>query len=541
MHALTRLIAGLSLGLALWQSATAQPQGRNMALPPAVADALARANVPPEALAAVVMPVGRTGPRWQYQADKPMQPASTMKLVTSIVALDKLGPNHRGFTELLTTAPQVGDVLQGDLVLRGGADVELSLAQLWALMAELRWAGIRELGGDIVLDRHLFRPARQDVGVPPFDEWPEFAYNSIPDALQLVDNLMGLEITSQDASQPGTVVARPVPPLPGVVIDASALRLTERACKDWDDDWISPPKVQAAEAGGLRLQLQGGFPKGCSQRAWLGLIERNALAERHLRWVWEGLGGVWRGQVREASAPLIALVRPAAPAAGVLPGANTVAPGVARAGTAGATPAGVRLLARHVARPWGELLRTMNKQSDNAFTRLLFLELGLAGMADDPAATTTELAKRAVLGWMTEHRISTQGVVLDNGSGLSRSERISPQQLALMLKAAQQGRWASELMMSLPVVGVDGTMRNRLKLSAAGGWARMKTGTLKNTTALAGYVPDAQGRLWVVASMVNHDQAAAARPALDALVDWVARGGMSSGRGQQRGEVITAP
>jgi len=527
------LLAASCLGLAPTGALAA-----DHALPPAVEQALQAAQLPPQALAAVVMPVAALGPKgarpaavWQVQADKPMQPASTMKLLTSIVALDRLGPNHRGFTELLTAAPQQGDVLAGDVVLRGAADPELGLPQLWAMLAELRWQGIRELGGDIVIDRHLFRPARPDVGLPPFDEHPELGYNAVPDALQLAGNLMGLEL----ASTSGAVQARPLPPLPGVQLDASALRLTDKACKDWSDDWLSP-RVVAAEGDTLNIALQGGFPKGCTLRLNLQLIDRDALAERHLRLAWQSLGGVWRGRLREASGPLVAPVAPTLPPAQAVlqPTLNALAPGVAWGGTPGATPAGVRVLARHLARPWGEVLRTMNKQSDNPLTRLLFLELGLADMATDANTPTAELARRAVLAWLRDQRINTDGVVLDNGSGLSRSERLSPRQLAQALQAAYAGRWQAELMMSVPVVAVDGTMRNRLKASPAASWARMKTGTLRDVTALAGWVPDAQGRLWVVVAMVNHEQAAAARPVLDALVDWVARGGLATHKASGR-------
>ncbi len=502
-------------------------------LPAALADALQQAQVPPEALAALVLPVGRSGAIWQRQPDLAMQPASTMKLVTSIVALDRLGPNHRGFTELLTQAPQQNDVLAGDLVLRGGADPELGLMQLWALLSELRWMGIREIAGDIVLDRTLFRPARADASVVtgPFDERPEFAYNATPDALQLNNNLLGLELASEGAGRQAGVVARLLPPLPGLEIDASELRLTDRACRDWGDDWQSPPLQAEPEPGRLRITLRGGFPKSCVKRTALALINRDALAERHLRWVWEGLGGQWRGQLREAAMPLIAPVPAAAVATALVPpgaakGGAWVAPGVAWGGTAGFTPPGVRVLARRLARPWGEVLRMMNKQSDNPSTRLLFLSLGLAGMADEPTAPTADLAARVVRDWLVAQRINPTGLVLDNGSGLSRSERITPRQLALMLKAAQAGRWGPELMMSLPLAGVDGTLRNRLKTGPAAGRARLKSGTLKNVVSLAGYVPDDQGRLWAVAAMINHEQAIAARPALDALIDWVAGGGM---------------
>jgi len=584
------LIAAVCSGLAAAGPAQAQPARLALPdspLPAAVAEALQRAQLPADALAAVVLPVGPSGqyslngpiarsaaeaadaanarqarnarnnPRWARQADRPMQPASTVKLVTTIVALDRLGPNMRGFTELLSAAPQQGDVLAGDLVLRGGADPELGLPQLWALLAELRWAGIREIAGDIVLDRTLFRPVGSAVDAAPFDAWPEMAYNQTPDALQLNGNLMGVEITSENPAATGQVLARALPPLPGVEIDASALRLTDRACRDWSEDWISPPLTAQPSPGRLRITLRGGFPKACSQRTGLALIDSTALAERHLRWVWQGLGGEWRGMLREAGTPLIAPVSAAAarpvlaqqtpqptpqrmllplpqlppmttapPSALAPPG--WVAPGVVWAGSPGATPPGVRLLARRLARPWGEVLRLTNKQSDNPSARLLYLSLGLAAMADDTATATSDLAARAVKDWLAEHQIPSAGLVIDNGSGLSRSERISPRQLALMLQAAHSGRWAPELLMSLPVAGVDGSMRNRLKTSPAAGWARLKTGSIKGVVALAGYVPDAQGRWWALAAMLNHEQAAAGRPALDALVDWVARGGMTA-------------
>ena len=467
--------------------------------PEGVRAALQAANVPIDALAVAVLPTGKLGTRWLHQPDRAMQPASTMKLVTSVVALDQLGITHRSFTEVQTAAVLDGDVLRGDLVLRGGADPELGLPELWALLSELRFQGIREIAGDIVLDRNLFRPARPDAGVPPFDEWPEFPYNVVPDALHLAGSLMGVELSSQ--AFPDTVTARALPPLPGIVIDTSAMTLVDRACKDWDDGWQTPPAVSTDTDGRTRVQLRGNFPRQCTTRAELQLLDRNQQAQAQLRWLWQQLGGQWAGTVRD-----------------------------------GAVPPGARVLARRQSRPWAELLRPLNKRSDNAYTRLLYLQLGVPAMAANPQANTSDLARAAVLRWFAEHRIGTQGLVLDNGSGLSRSERITPRQLALMLQAAYRGKWSSDLVMSIPVVGVDGTMRNRMKTGPAFASARLKTGTLKNVTALAGYVPDAQGRTWVMAAMINHDNAAKARPALDALVEWLATAGPTQpGRRAQPG------
>jgi serine-type D-Ala-D-Ala carboxypeptidase/endopeptidase (penicillin-binding protein 4) len=294
-------------------------------------------------------------------------------------------------------------------------------------------------------------------------------------------------------------------------------------------DWQSPAPAEATDTPGvLRIRLQGAFPAGCIQRPSLFLLDPLALAERQLRWLWAGLGGSWAGQVRETDAPLVPLLtaaQQAAMPAPARPGAAVVVPGVQRGAAA---PADLRLLASHQARPWGELLRTLNKQSSNVYSRLLYLQLGLAAAADNPDLPTRLLADRAVRQWLAAHRIDTPGLVLDNGSGLSRAERITPRALAQVLQAAHQGPWASELLMSLPIAGVDGTLRKRLVSGPATGRARLKTGLLRDVSALAGYVPDPQGRPWVLVAFINHPNAVAARPALDALVDWVAGGGMAA-------------
>lgn len=472
--------AGLAGALACGAPAAAQDR-----LPPAVLQALQQAGVPGDALAAVALPLD-AGPwvrPWQHRAQVAVQPASTMKVVTAVVALDRLGPNHRGHTELRSAAELSGGTLHGDLVLQGGADPELGVPQLWALLLDLRQAGVAHIAGHLLVDRTRFRPARFDQGLPPFDEAPEFGYNVIPDALLLAGNLLPLSI---QAAGDG-VVADTVPALPGLEV-ASRMSLVTRECRQWGIGW-KPARV-TQQAGRTRIELQGEFPRDCQQRVGLQLIDRQELTERLFRALWQQLGGSWAGQALEQAAP-----------------------------------AGTRVLARRQSRPWGEVLRHLNKTSDNALTRLLFLELGVAAMASEPQTTTRELADRAVRQWLAEHGIDDAGLVLDNGSGLSRSERISPWQMASLLRVAHGGRHAAELIMSLPVAGVDGGLARRLQGSPAAGWARLKTGSLRNVAALAGYVNDAQGRTWAVAMMLNHDRAAAARPALDALVDHMARHG----------------
>ncbi len=467
-------------------------------LPEPVRAALEQARLPASALAVSVLPLDHAAPGWGWQAQQPMQPASAMKLVTSAVALDRLGPNHRGFTELATAAPREGELLAGDLLLRGGGDAELGLPQLWALLMELREQGVRVIAGDVLLDRTRYQPARSDVGLPPFDDAPEFPYNVIPDALHLAGSLMALELS---AGAEGAVAVRSVPALPDLVFDTGAMGLVEARCADWSSHW--KPFTVEAEGPRLRVRLAGAFPRHCSTRAQLQLIDRDALAERLLRHLWRELGGEWNGRVR-------------APA------------------SAAELPADTRVLVRRQARPWGELVRHLNKASDNAWTRLLYLELGAAAPDGTPGSNTAERADAVVRGWFAEQGVDSTGLVLDNGSGLSRSERISPQSLAGLLRAAWNGRHRHDLLMSLPTAGVDGTLRRRLVNSPAAGWARLKTGTLRNARALAGVVRDAEGRHWAVAAMINADDGAARGTAvLDALVDHLARQGAPAAASRQ--------
>ena len=480
---LTRLtrLTGLVLVVLLAAAGPAPAQ----ALPEPVRAALARAEVPPDALGAIAIPLAGLARTWSYRAELPMQPASTIKLLTSIVALDRLGPNLRSRTELLATGPVVDGVLRGDLVLRGGADPDFGWPQLWALLEELRAQGVHEIAGDLVLDRTLFTPAREDVGVPPFDESPEWPYNVIPDALHLNGSLLGIELRAGTDSWQ----ARTVPQIDGVAFESDGLQLVDGTCARWSTGWQRPTVRDAGDR--VVIGLRGTFPRACTARAELSLVERTRLAGLAFGAWWARLGGSWSGRVREAGAP-----------------------------------AGARVLAQRESRPWGEVLRGLNKRSDNPQTRLLFLLLGVnapptpAGLA--PQASTRTRADAVVRDWLEANGIGHAGVVLDNGSGLSRSERIAPRQLAQAIAVAHASPYWSDLHMSMPVVGVEAAVR--LRDSPAAGRARLKPGGLRNVASLAGIVPDPQGRPWAFVAMVNHAQAARAIPALHALVDWVARG-----------------
>jgi len=479
-----RRLAALSFLLAAWLPAQAQ-------LPEPVLGALRSTTIPPEALSVVVLRDNQT--ILSHLADRPTHPASTMKLVTTLVSLETLGPVFRSRTELRGTGEIQGDTLKGDLVLRGGADADLDTEALSAMLRDLRNQGIRKIQGHLVIDRQLFNPARADLGVPPFDESPESYYNVIPDAALINKNLLHLDLRS-NASRLKIAVQ---PDMQGVSV-TSEMKLAGTDCANWENGWQAPEvRTQGQADGQIKVVLHGTFPKNCSTGVAINVIDRQAYVDHLLRTTWQQLGG-------SIGEPTIE----------------------------GATPPDAKLLAEHVARALPEIIRDTNKPSDNLMARTLFLSLGaleadpLLGSRPLPGSSEPTLSRSAtvVRTWMRAHGIDDTGLVLENGSGLSRIERVTPVQLAAVLLAGQRSNWAPEFLASLPIAGVDGTLRRRLQNSPAAGRARMKTGTMRNVAALAGYVPDASGKQCIVVAMINSDLISngRGRQVLDTLVDWVA-------------------
>ena len=424
-------------------------------------------------------------------AERPMQPASTIKLLTTLVGLEQLGPAFRGRTELRSAAPVVQETLMGDLVLRGGADADLSGEALTAMLQALRNQGVRKIDGRLVQDRQLFNPARSDIGLPPFDESPDAYYNAIPDALLINKNMLLLDMRST-----GTQVQVAMQPQLDRVTVESGFTLIEADCAKWENGWKQPQVVREAD-GRIRIRLLGTYPKNCARGNSINVLDRQDYVDRLVRQVWKQLGG-------EVTGPALD----------------------------GATPPGSRLLAEHVSRSLPEVVRDINKPSDNTLARTVFLSLGsleadpVAGSHPapaDPAQTTVSRTDLAIRSWLRKQGIGDGGLVLENGSGLSRTEKISARQMAGVLQAGLRSKWAPEFQSSLPIAGVDGTMRRRLKDTPAYERARIKTGGLGNVMAIAGYVPDANGQPCIVVAMINSERAGNGRAALDALIDWVAR------------------
>jgi D-alanyl-D-alanine carboxypeptidase/D-alanyl-D-alanine-endopeptidase (penicillin-binding protein 4) len=450
------------------------PLALAQALPRVVRDALREAHVPADAVAIVVQGVDATRPVLAHRASEPVNPASVMKIVTSVAAFDLLGPAFRFHTDVLARGELNDGVLTGDLVIRGGGDPKLTYEKLWQLAHQLRARGLREIRGDVVLDRSYFAPVAPDAG--RFDGEPRRAYNVTPDALLV--NYQAVDFRFVPDGERVRVV--PEPDFPNLQV-ASRLKVVSAACGAWRRD----VKYDFQDKGlASSVAFSGEYPAECGERTWpLAFLDPQRYFESAFRWVWSEAGGRITGRFRMD-----------------------------------ATPATAWLLYRHESEPLPVLVRDMNKFSNNVMARHLFLALSAEqGVAGDAKASTT-----LVRAWLAARHIDDSTLVLENGSGLSREERASAALLAHLLADAWHSPFMPELAASFPLVGVDGTLRSHPRASQGG--AHLKGGTLTGVQSAAGYVLDASGRRWIVVMVMNHPNANGAGGAIDALVQWVVAG-----------------
>ncbi len=472
-----RAVAGCALVFAAF---VAVPARADDALPEAVAAALQRARLPLASVGLVVQrladgssPGRRDGTLLSVNARQPMNPASTMKLVTTYAALELLGPAFTWKTDLATDAPQNGATLDGDLYLRGAGDPKLVFEQVWLMLRQLRDRGIRTIAGDLVLDRTLFEPGPYDPGA--FDGEPFRPYNVGPDALLINFKAVTLRFVPDDAAREVRVTAQPS--LPDVAIGPVAY--ADGPCGDWRQramaDFGRPDAIDFAGSYAGRVRRAD--------------VERRAARPPALR----------RGRCSEACGPSSA----ARSRGGVRDGA---------------VPAGARVLVEHESPSLADVVRDINKFSNNVMARELFLSTA-AEVTRSPANGAA--AQRVVRDFYASRGLDLPELVLDNGSGLSRSERISAASMASVLQAAWQSPVMPEFIASLPLVGFDGTMKRRLVERTVAGRAHVKTGTLADARAMAGYLFAASGARYLVVFLVNHPNAASAQPAQDALLQWL--------------------
>ena len=440
-------------------------------LPPQVEQALQRARVPADALAVVVREVGTDRNVLSAGAQRAVNPASLTKLLTTLAALDRLGPAWTWTTPVWLHGRVQDGVLDGHLVLQGTGDPKLVVERLWLLLRRVQQQGVHTIRGDIVLDNSAF--AVPDGSAADFDGEATRPYNVRPAALLLNYKTVRYDFVPDPAAGVARVLVEPA--LAGVAVDRT-VPLVTGPCGDWR-------LALKPEFGAERVRFGGGFAAACGELSWLVADPQPASYNgRLLRALWAEMGGQLGGTVREGSAPV-----------GVPPSFELRSP------------------------PLGEVVRDINKFSNNVMAQQLFYTLDLQRHPGQPA--TAAGARETLRLWLTDKLGELPpDLVLDNGSGLSRDTRLTAQLLARLLTRAYDSPVMPELVASLPVLGLDGTLR---RARATPGRAHLKTGSLRDVSALAGYVLADSGRRYVLVAVVQHANAQGARPALDALVQWV--------------------
>jgi D-alanyl-D-alanine carboxypeptidase/D-alanyl-D-alanine-endopeptidase (penicillin-binding protein 4) len=470
-------------------------------LPPEIDAALARARIPKDAISLYVIDANPSAaaPLLSHRANVPMNPASVMKLVTSVAALDLLGPAYTWQTQVLIDPAgkdglakdgSINDgVLNGNLVIKGGGDPKLVTERLWLLLNRVRSLGISTINGDIVLDSSAFSvPPASSASAAAFDGEPMRPYNASPDALLI--NYKSVVMTFTANAVAGVANIQYDPPLAGVLMPITTA-LTSGDCGDYRS------ALRADFSDPKRFRFSGSYAKSCGERVWpIAYADPAAFASLAVHRLWESMGGKLTG--------------------------------ISRAGQASVQ---ANQLLTFSSPSLAEVIRDMNKYSNNVMAQQLFLTLSLNVANDKPA---TFEASRAVLASWWKARYGTGGTygaaagldapVVENGSGLSRTERITSNALARLLVDAYAAPCMPELIASLPQVGVDGTL---LRSKAVPGSAHLKTGSLSTVAARAGYVDSQKiaGKRYVLVAMVNSDNPAviaSARGLFDTLINWTA-------------------
>jgi D-alanyl-D-alanine carboxypeptidase/D-alanyl-D-alanine-endopeptidase (penicillin-binding protein 4) len=455
-------------------------------LPEPVAAALARATVPEEALSVTLHDAASGRELFSWQADTPRNPGSLAKLVTTSAALARLGPAWTWSTPVWLAGPLRDGVLDGSLHIQGSGDPKLVVERVWLLLRRVMQTGVREIRGDIVLDQGAFATPPRAPG--DFDGEPLRPYNVQPAALLL--NYRSVLYTF--VPDPGAGVARVLvePALAHTRVERT-VPLAAVPCSDFR-------AALKAEFDAQAVRFAGHYPASCGEQTWAVADPQPASYDaRLLEGLWRDMGGQLAGRVREGPAP--------------------------------ATPPSFELRSP----PLAELVRDINKFSNNVMAEQLFLTLAAQRPGALPATAVD--AREQLRQWLLER--TREGarrgaaadeqpgeVVIDNGSGLSRENRLSARVLARLLVADFASPAMAELMASLPIAAVDGTLR-RAPLPA--GRAHLKTGTLRDVAGLAGYLLPERGPRLVLVAIVNHPNAPWARPALDALVQAALAGTLS--------------
>lgn len=456
-------------------------------LPKSVTALLKKYKIPSDNLSVYIRDLNAKTPLLEHNVDKLRKPASTMKILTTYAALKELGPNYSWRTEVWYRGDLENGVLEGDLILKGFGDPFLVYENYWKLIKTLQVKGLKAIHGDVIIDNSYY-------DLPPhnsaaFDGKPFRVYNV--QASPLMFNFQATRFLfkpvlkknkekkkSKKKSLLGKVEIIPYPKINNFHYE-NKIKLTNGRCRKSH----YRPKFSRNKQG--LLVIKGNYSAKCKQQFILRAVSN---PEQHafnaFRDFWLDLNGILTGGLKK-----------------------------------GRVSAGDEHFHVYSSPTLGEQIRLINKWSNNVMTKQLLLTLGAIKFG---APASFEKGRDAVLQVLQENEIDTQGIILDNGSGLSRHSIISAKQMGKLLETAFRDSYMPEFMSSLSLPGVDGTLVNRFRKDDLRGRSHLKTGTLNYVTAIAGYMLNRKGKRLVIVVQHNGKKTGAGRGVKiqDALLRW---------------------
>ena len=450
------------------------------ALPEAIAQQLRKHRIPESTVSLVVREMdgdargnatGNTtgnATLLRLNLDTPRNPASVIKLLTTLAALELLGPGHQWQTAYLADGVIEDGVLRGDLIFKGGGDPFLTVEKMLGDVLALRQRGLETVAGQLVIDNSRFAPAAHDRDA--FDGKPQRLYNVGPDAA-----LVNFSVTHFVIEPHGDEIrVRAEPPLAGLNID-NGIKARSGKCTSPNAGWSYQLKNADDPVGkNLTASFRGTYRTRCGSHSIShSLLPNNEYTYRLFVALWRALGGQLDGGYRVSSTPT---------------------------GTPTGTPESAQLLLMRPSEPLADIITGINKFSNNVMSRQLLLTIG-AELHGEPGTVAGGIG--VIKNWLSANGIAMPALIMENGSGLSRKSRLSAGGLSALLKRGWDSTYRPEFISSLPLAAIDGTLRKRLNSSPLRGRARIKTGLIDGVRSMAGYVHARNNRHYSVVLMID--------------------------------------
>jgi serine-type D-Ala-D-Ala carboxypeptidase/endopeptidase (penicillin-binding protein 4) len=459
-------------------------------------DAFKKAGIASDSVGLYALALDQTIPKFAHNPDQAFVLASTTKIITSIAALDVLGPGFKWRTNAYLNGTLENGVLSGDLLIVGGGDPLLDYEKLVAWFKLLQKRGLKEIAGNIILDRHRFALVDKDHINTPKPEWRN-PHHALPDALVVGEGTLKVQI----ANIAGTKVITLDPPIEGIdLVDQtkSIARCanSKLAISVEFVDASAPPKAL----------VTGDWAPDCPSVA----VETNPLDQisfsgAAIAAAWKAAGGTLTGSIIEQAPPVaVKAIR------------------VRTRGKASKPPRARKAWSTLESKQLLDAIKQVNKWSNNLVSRNVLLSLS-EGFPN--RAATLQSAQKNIDIWLQSKGFNDGDLKVENGSGLSRNEKGRPRALAQLLRDVTFTKIDGAFRSSLSIAGVDGTMGSRLKRSEFIGKILIKTGTLTDVRAIAGYVTSKSGQVYAVVGIVNHANTGRALQALDSFIEWVHHNG----------------